>query len=396
MKKWIKIIALIVVVGILISRSGIKFSLNASTVRAFGDLLFDFHIPVGTPLFNIINLKPGDEQNKNVDVKNSSNVTKLITVKGVRTQGIGINPKLETALEIIVKNGSEIIYGAGSPTGNKKVSDFFADSASINGIGLGSLNSNQQKTYNFQVAFPYPSGNEYQSKSVIFDLIFNTNSGKNLVINEVYYLADIKNRHDADSPKDRGYFKISDIEKACNIEVKGREKDREKEKDKRKRDEMEKHDRESCKERLMQNNEWVEIYNPTNREISLKNWSLTDNSNNPSVIHANVKIKASGFALIAKSDSTWKDWNEGKNAVKIELGSEIGDGLDNSGDHLILKDNKGVEADRMSWGTDASGFTPTAFNPIVSTGSSTERVIAGYDTNKASDWTFRKPPTPGR
>jgi hypothetical protein len=396
MKKWIKIIVLLIVVGILVSRSGIKFSLNASTVRAFGDLMFDFHVPTGSPLFNIINLKPGDEQNRNIDVKNNNTVTKLVTVKGIRTQGTGNNPKLETSLEIFIKDGSNIIYGTGSSTGSKNVSDFFADSVSINGIGLGLINPNQQKTYNFHVIFPSPSGNEYQSKSVIFDLIFDTNSGNNLVINEVYYLADYKYRHDIDSPKDSGFFRVNDMEKACDADVKGKEKEREKEKDLKKRIEMEKNDRKSCEERLKQNNEWTEIYNPTNNDVSLKDWSLTDNSNSPTIIHANVKIKSNGFALIAKNNSTWKDWNEGKNAVKIELGSEIGDGLDNSGDHLILKNNKGVEVDRMSWGSDISGFTPLSINPVVSVGSSTERVITGYDTNKASDWMPGNPPTPGK
>lgn len=397
MKKIIKITVLILITGLLVYKSGIILPFQTATVRAFGDLLVDFHVPAGTPLFNSLNIKPGDQQNKDVDVKNSNSYARLASVKGVRISGIGDDPKLETALNIIIKDGSTIIYGLGSPTGNKKVSDFFTDSITSNGINLGNVNPNDQKTYNFQVIFPSSSGNEYQAKSVVFDLTFGTIDSENIVINEVYYLVGNKNEHDSDSPKDRGYLKTKNyINDECEKEVKGKEKERGKEKDKRKRDEREKDDRESCKERFGQNDEWVEIYNPTSKEISLKDWSLTDNSNNPTKIHANKKIKPHGFVLITKSESTWKDWKEGKNALNIELGSQIGDGLDNLGDHLILKDNKGVEVDRMSWGTDTSGFTPAGTNPVVSPGSSTERINTGFDTDKASDWTVRKPPTPGK
>ena len=87
--------------------------------------------------------------------------------------------------------------------------------------------------------------------------------------------------------------------------------------------------------------------------------------------------------------------NENPSAVKIELGGNIGDGLDNAGDHLILKNTSSAEVDRMSWGTDMSGFTPPAVNPLVFLGSSTERLTPGFDTNTAGDWLDRNPPTPG-
>lgn len=49
----------------------------------------------------------------------------------------------------------------------------------------------------------------------------------------------------------------------------------------------------------------------------------------------------------------------------------------------------------MSWGTDLSGFTPPAANPVVPLGSSTERLAPGFDTDQASDFSAKNPPTPG-
>lgn len=143
------------------------------------------------------------------------------------------------------------------------------------------------------------------------------------------------------------------------------------------------------------NDEWVELYNPTKKAISLKNWSLTDDSNKATIIHTNTFIQPQSFVLLSDEASTWRFWNLQKGTVIIELEKEIGDGLDNAGDHLILKDAKKQEIDRMSWGTDTSGFTPPGINPEVTLGSSTERITPGFDTDKASDWVEKKNPTPG-
>jgi len=141
------------------------------------------------------------------------------------------------------------------------------------------------------------------------------------------------------------------------------------------------------------NDEWVEIFNPTDHDISLKNWSLVDNSGKTTKIRMNKKIKAGGFALLSKSAATWKFWNENPAAVKIELGQQIGDGLDNSGDHLILKNPAGQAIDALSYGTDTSVFNPAI--PLVPLGGSLERKMAGFDTDLPSDFIVRTPPTPG-
>jgi hypothetical protein len=323
-------------------------------VRAFDDLSVDFNVPSGSPLFTIPDMKPGDPSyTRTITVRNSGQVRRMISVRGIRTGGTTMLPNIEHVLEIIISSGGIDIYGGSSPTGAKTVEQFFTDSFSATGILLGIINPSQSLPYTIRIYFPADSGNEYQAKSVVFTLAFGTIVGNTVVINELYYQVD--NNHGLDSPKER-----NDKTKAAI------------------------------------NNEWLELYNPTDHDINIKNWTLTDNSGNISTIHPNKIIKSESFIVISKDASTWKYWNIHPKSDKIELGNQLGDGLDNNGDRIILKDNSGKEVDRMSWGTDISGFTPQAPNPkIIVIGSSTERIVPGIDTDAATDWTNLFPPTPG-
>jgi signal peptidase I len=141
------------------------------------------------------------------------------------------------------------------------------------------------------------------------------------------------------------------------------------------------------------NDEWVELFNPTDHDISLNDWTLMDNSGKATKIKSSKKIKAGGLALLSKSAATWKFWNENPAVVKIELGQQIGDGLDNAGDHLILKNPVGQTIDALSYGTDTFVFNLPI--PLVPLGSSFERKTPGFDTDSAFDFVTRTPPTPG-
>jgi len=175
MKKYLRIGILLVVVGILFNFSGgIKSIFLPSTVRAFGDFIVDFHVPKGTPIFNVKNMIPGDSHSHNVDVLNGGSESQVVFTKGVRTGGIGANPKLETSLYISITDGASTVYGSSTQTGtgSKTLLDFFNDSNITSGISLGTIGKSQHKTYNLTVLFPRSAGNEYQAKSVIFDLTF--------------------------------------------------------------------------------------------------------------------------------------------------------------------------------------------------------------------------------
>lgn len=138
------------------------------------------------------------------------------------------------------------------------------------------------------------------------------------------------------------------------------------------------------------NDEWVELYNNTGQPISLKDWTITDN-NSSSIINANVNIPAYGFALLAKDANTWTYWTIPVGVEKISLGQEIGNGLANAGDRLILKDELGSVVDQMSYGNDTTFFVLTP----VDEGHSWERSPAGKDTDTATDFIDQANPTPG-
>ena len=146
-------------------------------------------------------------------------------------------------------------------------------------------------------------------------------------------------------------------------------------------------------ERPSQTDEWVELYNNTDYDINLKDWTLTDNDSEVSISHRNVILPAHQFAVLAKAAQTWTYWNIPDTAVKIELGQPIGNGLDNDGDRIILKDNNGTIIDMMSYGNDTFAFDPSV--PGVAEGHSVARHPAGFDTDQASDWEDLLEPNPG-
>ena len=143
--------------------------------------------------------------------------------------------------------------------------------------------------------------------------------------------------------------------------------------------------------------EWVELYNPTSTGINLKNWTLTDNSSTTIIHSASKIIPAGGFALISKDAKTWTEsvgcWSPPEGVVIVITGQKIGNGLDNTGDRLILKDNTGAPIDAVSWGTDFSQLNPSG--PTVTDGHSIERSPLGTDTDTASDWSDNPAPSPG-
>lgn len=170
MKKLLTILISLTIITTVIAIVGPDI-FKPSTVRAVGDLIIDFHVVQPNPIFVISNMAPGDpSQVRNIDVTNGGTVSHIVAVKGARTGGVGEDPKLETILDFVINDGTSDIYGG--TAGNKTVADFFADSTNPDGIVLGTIHSGTSKTYTFTVTFPTVAGNEFQAKSVIFDIIF--------------------------------------------------------------------------------------------------------------------------------------------------------------------------------------------------------------------------------
>ena len=86
-------------------------------------------------------------------------------------------------------------------------------------------------------------------------------------------------------------------------------------------------------------------------------------------------------------------WPRAYRSSKVFLGTQIGDGLGNSGDHLLLKDKSGQVIDAVGWGDDTVVWDPAA--NIVPVGSSLGRFNSDNDSNQAEDF-GEQMPSPGR
>ena len=348
-KRIFRITFLILIVGaVFYFNGGLEKLMKSQTVEAFGDLIVDFHVPIGNPIFSLFNMKPSDLETRQIDVTNNGSVSRFISTRGIRTGGTGPDPKIESVLLVRIKDGLIPIYGPVT------MANFFSQSAGTDGVPLNTINAGGNKTYNFSVEFPSGAGNLFQAKSVLADIKFGTIVGDDLVINEVFYNVDEK--HQLRENRGRGAIDI-------NTKLKF---------------------------------QWIELYNGTDHDISLKGWRIYNESGKYFDVHPNKKLKAGQFALISHDGSLWRFWNTvAGGALRIEIGAHFAGGLDIDGDVLILKNPQRDEIDRMSWGDNTSGFTPPGTNPKVAKGHSTERQAPGFDTDAASDWLDRNSPTPG-
>lgn len=139
-------------------------------------------------------------------------------------------------------------------------------------------------------------------------------------------------------------------------------------------------------------NEWVEIYNPSTAAVNLKNWKICDAEACDIISSRDLSIPAKGYAIVTYKDSTWGFWNVPAGTVKIALGNAIGNGLNNTADLVMLKNPSGQTVDQMNWGTPNSGwanYNSGVWNPAlaaIAEGKIYARDPNGYDTDKPSDW----------
>ena len=147
--------------------------------------------------------------------------------------------------------------------------------------------------------------------------------------------------------------------------------------------------------------EWVEIYNNCDFDISLKNWTLTDNEA-IFLIRANKYVPAQGYALLSKSANTWTQYLDCTNLGNLENIQiiELGQGgppiyhiYDNTGDKIILKNKTGEIVDQMSYINNSYLWDPTV--PGVTEGNSLSRNPVGYDTDLPEDFVENCEPSPG-
>lgn len=138
-------------------------------------------------------------------------------------------------------------------------------------------------------------------------------------------------------------------------------------------------------------NEWIELYNKTGSSIDISGWTVTDNSSTKT-IPSGISIASNGLMLLSPDSTTWTYWNIDGTVVEVVM--NIGNGLSNTGDKLILKDGSGNEIDKLSYGANIDIWNPSI--PDVDEGHSLERVPGGQDNDAIADFIDQESPTPGR
>lgn len=168
--KVLTILALAIVLVFAFTQTNIlgNFMRNNSTVKAVGDLNVDWGVPDGQPIFTVNNFLPGDSETRTVQIINGAALVKPVAVRG---KWVSELKDLADILDFKISEGGVDLYGGVSPTGVKTLTDFFNESAGIEGIGLFSVNPGQTRTVNFTVKFPETAGNNFQNAGVVFDII---------------------------------------------------------------------------------------------------------------------------------------------------------------------------------------------------------------------------------
>jgi hypothetical protein len=387
---------------------------NATTSQI--TVLHNGQVVNGEKIFDYGDMKPGDDVSEDIVVNNDSDTPKLISVKCEEVEEL---KNFSEILELTITTDSTELFSG-------TLGEFCDLASEDDGFLLTQIPADDSATYSFEVYFPSEAGNEYQNAKYVFNLIFGYITGDHIVINEVYY--DVDDEHgkdvqnccgevDADIEGNGAFSKniikinlsnqclvvqqnfanlannidadpntggntgnsistgianlLARIKNRLNYNIAFG----------------------PCSKITGNNDEWVEIYNPTDTDVSLQNWKLKDNSGTETIIHANKSVPAFGFALISKSHETWNFWDEDEDAEIIEIGTYIGDGLDNDSDYLFLIRPNGDEEDFVEWGEDHVFWEPAV--PDVDEGNSIERLTPGFDTDDYTDWHEQDPPTPG-
>ena len=120
-------------------------------------------------------------------------------------------------------------------------------------------------------------------------------------------------------------------------------------------------------------NEWVELYNKTDQDVLLRGWTIEEGSESITSFDNNATIAAHGFLVV----------------------SPIRGYLNNSGDVILLKDQRAVVIDRLAYGNWSDGNSSDNASSTKDP-NSVARKIDGEDTdNDLNDWKITTTVTQG-
>lgn len=160
MRKITFILSLIILaVGVYFAKQNGWF--QSPTAFAVGDLTVNWGVAEGNPIFVISNATPGQTETRTVQISNGASSVRPLGIKAA--SGSATPTNFPTVLKVKITEGVATLY-------EKALSQFFADSATPNGVALGNINSGATRTINIAVTFDINAGNEFQNANAIFDL----------------------------------------------------------------------------------------------------------------------------------------------------------------------------------------------------------------------------------
>lgn len=142
-------------------------------------------------------------------------------------------------------------------------------------------------------------------------------------------------------------------------------------------------------------NEWVEIHNPTTSAVDISFWTIKDFTASFDMIPGGTSIPAGGYLILTSSSTTPSFWSIPGGVQVISFEEAIGGGLNNDNESLFLRDVATTTIDSLSWGTNTDGFTSGSGAPDVLDGHSLFRSSLNVDTDTAADWADDATPAPG-
>jgi predicted ribosomally synthesized peptide with SipW-like signal peptide len=144
------------------------------------------------------------------------------------------------------------------------------------------------------------------------------------------------------------------------------------------------------------NEEWIELYNPSKKTVDIKGWSICNESNECGQLNPSKKteIEAGGFVLLSHDANDLKSWNvEPGTPMIYYAGGRID--FNDFGDSVLLKNSDNKVVDMVSYGSSSLAFPPATTLLVTGKLQTLERQPAGWDTNLSSDFVIRDIPTPG-
>ena len=148
--------------------------------------------------------------------------------------------------------------------------------------------------------------------------------------------------------------------------------------------------------------EYIELYNPTNNSINISGWTITDNiytdflEINPFNKTGSLIIPPKKYAVITDHETkVYENYNISNDTITLFVDDKsIGNGLGNTGDMLILKNNTDHIIDYVEW---IKNYTEIPGEPIDKTGEgyTLSKTISEKTNNSKKDY-YEGIPTPGR